>query len=107
VIDALLLMAALLGVAAASFLVARSPRFWIGLGKVVAAALMPKLLRAVRPKNFTKKQLEKIARGEDPLSGETEGGVKVPGFEIDGVRVNDDLSIWLANLSNLFIHITW
>jgi hypothetical protein len=66
--DALLLMAAMLGVAAGSFLVARSPRFWIGLGKVVMAALLPKFLKAIRPKNFIKKQLDQIARGEDPFS---------------------------------------
>jgi Flp pilus assembly protein TadB len=66
--DALLLVAAILGVAAASFLVARSPSFWIGLVKVVVTALLPKLLKAIRPKNFTKKQRDQIARGEDPFS---------------------------------------
>jgi hypothetical protein len=66
--DALILVAAMLGVAAASFLVARSPSFWIGLGKVVVTALLPKFLKAIRPKSSTKDQRDKIAQGEDPLS---------------------------------------
>lgn len=66
--DALLLAATMLGVAAASFLVARSPSFWIGLGKVLVTALLPKIIKAIRLKNFTKKQRDQIAKGEDPFS---------------------------------------
>jgi hypothetical protein len=68
VTDTLLLAAAMTGVAAAAFMVARSPVFWFGLGKVIVAALMPAILKATKPKNFTPKQLDQIARGEDPFS---------------------------------------
>jgi hypothetical protein len=68
VTDTLLLAAAMTGVAAAAFLVARSPVFWFGLGKVIFTALMPNIIKAIRPKNFSQKQLDQIARGEDPFS---------------------------------------
>jgi hypothetical protein len=68
VTDALLLAAAMTGVAAAAFMVARSPVFWFGFGKVIVFALLPNIIKAVRPKNFTKKQLDQIAKGEDPFS---------------------------------------
>ncbi len=71
--DALLLLAAMIGVGAAAFLVARSPSFWIGLGKVVMVQLLPTVLRIFRPKNFTKEQLDKIARGEDPFRDRPKG----------------------------------
>lgn len=57
----------ILGVLAAAFLVARSPAFWIGLVKVVVLALMPKFLKALKPRNLTAAEKEKIARGEDPF----------------------------------------
>jgi hypothetical protein len=68
VTDAALLAAAMMGVAAAAFMFARSPVFWFGLGKVIISALMPNIIKAIRPKNFTAKQLDQIARGEDPFS---------------------------------------
>ena len=66
--DLALLIAEMFGVSAAAFLVARSPAFWFGIFKLGFSALMPKVWRIIRPKNFTKEQLEKIARGQDPFS---------------------------------------
>jgi hypothetical protein len=66
--DTLLLLAMMAGVAAAAFVIARSPTFWLGLIKVVLAAMLPRLTKALRPKNLTKKQLDQIAQGEDPFS---------------------------------------
>ena len=66
--DLILLIAMMMGVGAAAFLAARSPAFWFGIFKLGVAAMMPKILQAIRPKNFTKEQLEKIDRGEDPFS---------------------------------------
>jgi hypothetical protein len=32
------------------------------------SAALPNIIKALRPKNFTKKQLDQIAKGEDPFS---------------------------------------
>jgi hypothetical protein len=66
--DTLLLLAIMAGVAAATFVIARSPTFWLGLIKVLLTAMLPSLTKTLRPKNLTKKQLDEIARGEDPFS---------------------------------------
>ena len=71
--DALLLLAIMIGVGAAAFLVARSPSFWIGLSEVVMVQLFPAVLKIFRPKNLTKEQLDKIARGEDPFRDRPKG----------------------------------
>jgi hypothetical protein len=71
--DALLLLAAMIGVGAAAFLVARSPSFWIDLVKIVLGQAMPNIWKIVRPKNLTKVQLDKIARGEDPFRKRPKG----------------------------------
>ena len=71
--DALLLIATMIGVGAAAFLVARSPSFWIGLIKVVLVQLMPNIRKMIKPKNLTKAQLDKIARGEDPVRDRPKG----------------------------------
>jgi hypothetical protein len=73
VTDALLLTATMIGVGAAAFLVARSPSFWFGLAKIVLGQLMPNIWRIVKPKNFTKEQLDKIARGQDPFRERPKG----------------------------------
>jgi hypothetical protein len=66
VTDALLYLAAIIGVGAAAFIVARSPTFWLGMGAAILKAAWPYLLKAVKPKDYTKEQLDKIARGEEP-----------------------------------------
>jgi hypothetical protein len=76
VIEALLVMAAMLGVAAATFFAARSPSFWFGLGKLALNALVPKFIKALRPKNLSPKQKDQIAKGEDPFSGRPFGRQK-------------------------------
>ena len=71
--DALLLMATMIGVGAAAFMVARSPRFWLGLVQIVLSQLMPHIWKIARPKNWTKEQLDKIARGQDPFRKRPKG----------------------------------
>lgn len=71
--DLLLLLATMMGVGAAAFMVARSPLFWIGPVKVVLGRLTPQIWKIVKPKNFTKEQLDKIARGEDPFRTRQKG----------------------------------
>ena len=71
--DAVLLVATLIGVCAAAFLVARSPSFWVGVVQIVLGQLRPHILKIVRPKNFTKEQLDKIARGQDPFRKRPKG----------------------------------
>jgi hypothetical protein len=71
--DALLLLATMIGVGAAAFLVARSPMFWIGLVKIVLVQAMPHIWKIVRPKNLSKDQLDKIARGQDPFRKRPKG----------------------------------
>jgi hypothetical protein len=73
VTDALLLGATMIGVCAAAFMVARSPHFWIGLARVVLPQLIPDIWKMVKPKNFTKEQLDKIARGQDPFRERPKG----------------------------------
>ena len=46
-IVAALIAAVLIGVAAAAFLVMRSPAFWADAGKQLAAALLPAIVRVV------------------------------------------------------------
>ncbi len=71
--DAVLLMATLIGVGAAAFMVARSPSFWIGLVEIVLGQVTPHIWKIVKPKNFTKEQLDKIARGQDPFRERPKG----------------------------------
>jgi hypothetical protein len=73
VTDAVLLIATLIGVCAAAFLVARSPSFWVGLVQIVLGQLTPHIWKIVKPKNFTKEQLDKIARGQDPFRKRPKG----------------------------------
>ena len=73
VIDAGLLLAMMVGVAAAAFVVGRSPTFWFGLGRVVLSAAMPKILRTFKPRNMTKEEKDQILTGQDPFSGRLNG----------------------------------
>jgi hypothetical protein len=73
VTDALLLGATIIGVCAAAIMVARSPSFWVGLAKIVLGQLMPNIWKIVKPKNLTKEQLDKIARGQDPFRDRPKG----------------------------------
>ena len=66
--DTVLFAPVMLGVTAAAFAIARSPVFWFGLAKMIITAAMPDIVKAIRPKNFTKKQRDQIAKGEDPFS---------------------------------------
>lgn len=63
--DYLLYAAALIGVAAAAFLVARSPAFWVGLAKVAIMALLPFILKR-KPPDEEALWGEAVLRGEDP-----------------------------------------
>jgi hypothetical protein len=71
--DALLLLATMIGVGAAAFLVARSPIFWIGLIRIVLSQLIPNIKNMIKPKNLSKDQLDKIARGQDPFRKRPKG----------------------------------
>ena len=73
VTDAVLLGATLIGVCAAAFMVVRSPSFWVGLVEIVLGQLMSHIWKIVKPKNFTKEQLDKIARGQDPFRERPKG----------------------------------
>lgn len=64
--DVLLYLAAIVGVAAAAFIVARSPAFWWGMALTIFKSAWPYLLMAVKPKDYTKEQLDRIARGQEP-----------------------------------------
>ena len=64
--DALLYLAAIIGVAAAVYIVARSPVFWWGMALAILKSAWPYLLIAVKPKDYTKEQLDRIARGQEP-----------------------------------------
>jgi hypothetical protein len=71
----LLVIAVLLGVGGASFLVFRSPSFWIDLGTVALKALKPQIIKLFftlsKPKDLTVKEKELISKGEQPnLKGE-------------------------------------
>lgn len=48
-VDILLFLAALLGLAAGGFMVARSPSFWVGMGKEVFKSLLPILTKRLPP----------------------------------------------------------
>ena len=71
--DALLLLVTIIGVGAAAFMAARSPRFWIELAGIVFAQLLPNIKKFIKPKNLTKEQLDKIARGLDPFRKRPKG----------------------------------
>ena len=64
--DVLLYLAAIIGVAAAVYIVARSPAFWWGMALAILKSAWPYLLIAVKPKDYTKEQLDRIARGQEP-----------------------------------------
>ena len=64
-IDYLLYAAALIGVAAAAFIVARSPAFWFGLAKVATMALLPFAMKR-KPPDEEALWREAVLRGEDP-----------------------------------------
>lgn len=71
--DSLLLIATMIGVCAAAFMVARLPSFWVGLVEIVLGQLRPHIWKIIKPKNFTKEQLDKIAKGQDPFRGRPKG----------------------------------
>lgn len=48
-IDAALFAALLLGLAAGGFMVARSPVFWVGLGKEVFRGMLPIIFKRMTP----------------------------------------------------------
>lgn len=56
----------LIGVLAAGFIVARDPAFWLGLVMLIIKRLTPYILAAIRPKDLTPEQLERIRQGLDP-----------------------------------------
>lgn len=66
-LDALLILCALIGFGAAAFLVARSPVFWVGFGKALFKELLPFFLGIFKPASPEK--LKKIndayRRGEE------------------------------------------
>lgn len=68
-IDVALLLAMMAGVAAAAFVVGRSPLFWFGLARVLLNAATPKILKAFKPHNLTKEEKDQILTGQDPFSG--------------------------------------
>lgn len=63
-IDVALFIAALIGLAAGGFLVARSPSFWVGMAIVVWLRLKP-LVLARMPPDDEKKLQDAYRRGED------------------------------------------
>lgn len=63
-IDVALFIAALIGLAAGGFLVARSPSFWVGMAIVVWIKLKPFVLARLPPEDEKKLQ-DAYRRGED------------------------------------------
>lgn len=63
-IDVALFIAALIGLAAGGFLVARSPTFWVGMAIVVWLRVRPLLLARMPPEDEQKLQ-DAYRRGED------------------------------------------
>ena len=48
-VDMLLFLAALIGLAAGGFMIARSPAFWVGMGKELLKELLPVLTKRMTP----------------------------------------------------------
>lgn len=63
-LDAALFVAALIGLAAGGFLVARSPAFWLGMFLLIWSRVSPFLLKRLPPEDEAKIQ-EAYRRGED------------------------------------------
>lgn len=61
--DALLLIAAMAGLAAGGVLVARSPAFWLGLATLVVKRLLPVILRRMPPEQEAAWR-KRVSRGE-------------------------------------------
>lgn len=61
--DALLLIAAMAGLAAGGVLVARSPAFWLGLATLVVKRLLPVILRRMPPEEEAAWR-KRVSRGE-------------------------------------------
>lgn len=43
-----------------------TPDLWIALLKAAFGALVPSILLIIKPKDYTKEQLDRIARGQEP-----------------------------------------
>ena len=50
---------------AGTFLAFRSPGFHAGLAMIVVRALVPRLARALAPRDLTEEELERIRQGQD------------------------------------------
>lgn len=66
-IDGLLLILVMIGLSAAAILAARSPKFWKRVGQDALTAMLSKILQPFRPKTLTKEELERVAKGRDPI----------------------------------------
>ena len=71
--DGVLALVLLLALVAGLLIMARQPTFWLGLVKVIIANLIPSLWKALKPRDFTPEQKDKIARNEDPLRKREKG----------------------------------
>ena len=70
--DALLIAAVIVGVAAAGFLVARSPTFWLGLVTLIWSRLWPIIWAVVSKRKSPEQEAldrESYRRGEDKTPG--------------------------------------
>lgn len=67
-IDGVLVIIVVIGLGAAAILVARSPEFWKRVGQDALTAMLPKFMRAFRPKSITKQELEQVSKGKMPFS---------------------------------------
>mgnify|MGYP006371048687 FL=1 len=59
-----LYIAALVGMTAAAFIVARSPTFWVGVAMVIWRAVAPMLLKPEDPETRKRRQAVERAGGE-------------------------------------------
>lgn len=64
--DYVLYGALIVGLIAGGIIVARSPTFWIGFGKAALLAVLPSIIKVVSPRDITKEEKDRIARGEEP-----------------------------------------
>ena len=60
--------AILLGLGGGLFFATRSPSFVAGLAEIALKLALPKVLKAVAPKNLTPEQKDRLSEGKDPYN---------------------------------------
>jgi hypothetical protein len=74
--QAFLMLASVLALASmcvSIFLAFQSPRFVAGLAAIIVEAILPSILKAIKPRNLTKAEIEKIVQGGSPFDNRPSG----------------------------------